>query len=78
MELTFLSQISVFSQKSESLLKVQRAKENFSDNLGHNIFELDNISLQTRFGTSKTKLASSATNLVTSLPNDLRLRISEN
>ena len=57
---------------------MQRAKENFSDNLGHNIFELDSISLQTRFGTSKTKLASSATNLVTSLPNDLRLRISEN
>ena len=39
--------------KSESSLEVWRAKIKFSDNLGHNIFELYNVLVQIRLTTSK-------------------------
>ena len=71
--------MSIFFQKFESLLEVQRAKRKFSDDLGHNIVELYNVLIQTRLTTSKMNLLSSIANMVYELPhklpNDLRLRI---
>ena len=55
-EVTFSSQMSTFLEKFESSLEVQRAKKEFSDNLGHNILELQNILAQIRFTKSKRKL----------------------
>ena len=39
--------------KSESSLEVQRAKIKFSDNVGHNIFEVYNVLLQIQLTTGK-------------------------
>ena len=44
-----------FFQILKSSLEVYRAKRKFSDNLGHNILELYNILVQSRFTTSKRK-----------------------
>ena len=55
-ELTFLSQNGYFFQIIESALEVQRVKEQFSDNPGHNILELFNNLIQIRVATSKVKL----------------------
>ena len=46
----------MFFQKLESLVDVQRAKEKFSDNTGHNILELYNVLVKVGFATSKMKL----------------------
>ena len=55
-DLTFLSQMSIFSlQKFESSLEVKRAKRKFSDNFAHNIMELYNVSVQVWSTTNKTK-----------------------
>ena len=42
-------------QQLKSSLEVQRAKRKFSDNHGHNILGLDNVLIQTRLTTNKTK-----------------------
>ena len=47
--------MSIFFQKFESTLEVQRAERKFSDNLGHNILELYNVLVQIRLTTSKTE-----------------------
>ena len=54
-EITFLSRINVFSETWISV-DVQRAKEKFSDNTGHNILELYNVLVKVGFATSKMKL----------------------
>ena len=38
------------------VLNPQIAKQDFSDNTGHNILKLDNVLVQVQFATSKTKL----------------------
>ena len=43
-----------FFQKIQSSLEVQRAKEKFSDNPGHNILEYCNILVQIQVTTNKT------------------------
>ena len=45
-----------FFQKIQSSLEVQRAKEKFSDNPGHNILEYCNILVQIQVTTNKTWL----------------------
>ena len=47
-EFFFLNKMSIFFQKFESSLEVQRAKRKFSVNLDHNILELYNVSVQIR------------------------------
>ena len=42
-------------QQLKSSLEVQRVKRKFSDNHGHNILGLDNVLIQTRLTTNKTK-----------------------
>ena len=56
-KLFFLSQNGQFFQIFESSLEVQRVKEKFSNNPGHNILELFNNLVQVQIATSKTKLA---------------------
>ena len=51
--INFLKTNEHFFMKSESSLEVWRAKIKFSDNLGHNIFELYNVLVQIRLTTSK-------------------------
>ena len=46
----------LFFQKVESSLEVQRTKETFSDNPGHNILQLYSVLVQIGFAKSKTKL----------------------
>ena len=46
----------MFFQKLESSVDVQRAKEKFSNNTGHNILELYNVLVKVGFATSKMKL----------------------
>ena len=55
-KLFFLSQNGQFFQIFESSLEVQRVKEKFSNNPGHNILELFNNLVQVQIATSKTKL----------------------
>ena len=44
------------NKRIESTLEVQRVKQKFPDNLGHNILELDNVLVEVRFAKSKMKL----------------------
>ena len=44
-----------FFQKVQSSLEVWRAKRKFSDNLGDNILELNNVLAEVRLTTSKMK-----------------------
>ena len=52
----FFAKLVPFFQKLESLLEIQRAKEKFSDNLGHNILEIYDFLAHVLFVTIKTKL----------------------
>ena len=51
-------------RKLETLLEVQKARETFSGNLGHNILELYNDLVQVRFATVKRNVTSAITNLI--------------
>ena len=66
-------------QKKESLLEIQRAKRKFSDSHPHNISELDNLLIQTRLTTSKTKRVIQYSKLGIGVahtsPNGIRLKI---
>ena len=44
------------NKRIESTLEVQRVKQKFPGNLGHNILELDNVLVEVRFAKSKMKL----------------------
>ena len=82
-ELTILFFWTKFAEKAYSPLKTEKVNMNIEFcifklvyNHGHNILELYNVLIQTRWTTSKTKHdISSKANLVYELPNNLRLRI---
>ena len=79
-ELIFFKSNERFFKIFKSSIEVYRTKRKFAHHHGHNILELDNLSIKTRLTTQvKHNVINRIANLLYELrhniPNDLRLRI---